>query len=104
MRDYISNIFPFTMDLGSSLYRGFPFIGDFPVQGISLYCLRLSNIFTFTKYFLWQWISMNIEISLIMHFQLEGGSLDHGFLGIRHFPSQWISLYEGPEQAQQGDY
>ena len=47
---------------------------------------------------------MNTEFSLIMHFQLEGGSLDHGCLCIRHSPLQWISLYGGPEQAQQGDY
>ena len=40
----------------------------------------------------------------MMHCQLEWNSLDNGFLFIRHFPLQWISLHGGSEQARQGDY
>ena len=54
--------------------------------------------------FPWQWISMNHGFPVIMHFQLEGNSLDNKCLFIRHVPLQWISLYGGFEEARQGDY
>ena len=54
--------------------------------------------------FPWQWISMNNEFPLRVHFQLEGTSLDTECLFNIYFPLQWISLYGGFEQATQGDY
>ena len=54
--------------------------------------------------FPWQWIPMNNEFPFIMHFQLEGNSLDNKCIFIRHFPLQWIPLSGGFEQARQGDY